>query len=360
MLEFMNQIVSHINKDLRQSYEKMNVIAKNGINHRDLTFLEEVKFINMINKRFSNKIGHFPTISDLRLLEGREIISFFKNLEIYSDNGYPLLNQHIEYIQEIHTFAYSEKSISCFIQFLQKNQIAHIDEFTSEVISAKKNISFIKFYILATLFAHIDAIINEQCKKFQPICLNELFRYRLNPLTSEIKDNKVIFHNQKSKFLLPSRQFLKFLSLWQNFDPHKQQFPLKARGITFKEFHKNSPYKSYLSELIKDINDTSELIPIYFEDINKLLTGFDHQNINYDKFASQLTDSFNFHLLSVWLIYIFQNYMGQVYKFNNTIPVFTFWLDLWESFLPHYDLKVKADHLIKWPADFYHLTNPID
>ena len=185
-------------------------------------------------------------------------------------------------------------------------------------------------------------------------------RYRLNPLTSEIKENKVNFYNQKSRFLLPSRQFLKFLSLWQNFDKRKNQFPLKARGIKFIDFHKDSPYKSYLSELLKDINDTSELIPIYFEDIDKLLTGFDQQNIKYDEIASQLADKFQFHLLGVWLIYIFQNHIGQANKLDKKIPISTFWLDLWESFLPHYNLNAKADHLIKWPADFFNLTKALD
>lgn len=178
MLEFMNQIVSHLSKDFYKTYKKMNIIAADGINHRDLTFLEEVKFTKQINKKLSNKVGEFPSITDLKLLEGKEIITLFKNLQIYSDNGYPLLNQHIEHIQQIHTLAYSDRSISDFIQFTQKSQIAYIDQFINEISSTKKNLPIIKLYILSTLFAHIDVIINNQWGNIQPICLNELFRYR--------------------------------------------------------------------------------------------------------------------------------------------------------------------------------------
>lgn len=360
MLEFLNQVFSHINKDSHKSYKKMKVISDNGINDRELTLIEEIKLIKQLDKRFSKQFGKFPSISDLKQFENNEICFIFNKLGIYPSNQYPSLNQHIELVQNIHKNAYSETSLKDFFIFLKNHHISLIDEFKEEIDKNEKNIPFIKLYILATLFSHLDVIINKQWKSVHPICLNELFRYRLNPLTSEIKDNKVIFHNQKSKFLLPSRQFLKLLVLWQNYDNGKNLFPINSRGLKLKELHNDSPYKSYVSELLKDINDTNELVPIYFDDIDRLITGFDSKNEKYNKVASAFSNNFQFHLLGVWLIYIFQNVLGQAYKLNNQIPVTPFWLELWESFLPTYDLDTKADHLIQWPADFFNLTKSIN
>mgnify|MGYP003606137382 CR=1 FL=1 len=206
MLEFLNQVISHINKDFHKSYKKMKVISDNGINDRDLTLIEEIKFIKQLDKRFSNQIGKLPSISDLRQIDNNELYFLFNKLGIYPSDQYPLLNQHIDLAQNIHKNTYSETSLKDFFIFLENHHISPIDEFKEELDKTEKNIPLIKFYILATLFTHLDIIINKQWENVQPICLNELFRYRLNPLTSEIKDNTVIFHNQKSKFLLCTRQ----------------------------------------------------------------------------------------------------------------------------------------------------------
>lgn len=359
MLDFLNNLNSYVSRDFLKISKKMKELADNGINDRELTHLEEIKFIRKLNKSFFKKLGPLPEIAKLKSIE-KEILYTFNKLEFYPSNDYPLLNQHLEYIQDIHQSAYSHQSLNNFIIFCEKNQISNIKEFKEEAFLNTRNIPFIKFYILATLFSHIDVIINKQCEYVQPICLNELFRYRLNPLTTEIKENKVIFHNKKSRFLLPSRQFLKFLSFWQNYDANNKKFPPKARGLNIKELPKDSPYKSRMTELLRDIENTSELIPIFYEDVSILITGYSPKNTRFDEAASIFSNNFQFHILGAWLIYIFQNILGHLAKLNNEIPVNTLWLDLWDSFLPLYNLEKNADHLIKWPADFMELTKPID
>lgn len=326
-------------------------MAAQGINDRELTRIEEIKLLEKLKKIFPAKLGNFPEISQLNTID-KEILYIFNKFEIYPSDQHLLLNKHLELIQDIHETAYSMDALEKFTNFLEINNLPHLNEFKNAQIDESKNIQFIKFFILATLFSHLDVVINKQCNHVQSICLNELFRYRLNPLTSEIKENFVIFNNKKSKFLLPTRQFIKYLALWQNFDSNKQRFPTKARGIKLTPLDKNSPYFSKMSELLKGIENTSDLLPIYYEDVPTLLTGYNPKNIHFDDAASEISDNFQFHLLGVWLIYIFQNVLGQSSKINNTLQVTTLWLDLWESFLPLYDLDKNADHLIKWPADF--------
>lgn len=359
MLEFLNNLNSYLSRDFFKVSQKMKELADKGINDRDLTLLEELKFIKKLQKIYSTKLGNFPDHIELQTID-QEILYIFNKLELYPSNEYSLLNEHIELIQHIHETAYSIEALKKFTEFCEINNIPYLDEFKNTQINKSKNIQFIKFFILATLFTHIDVVINKQLKHIQPICLNELFRYRLNPLTTEIQSNKVIFHNKKSKFLLPTRQFLKFLSLWQNFESTIQKFPLKTRGLKLKPMNKSSPYFSKINELLRNIENTSDLLPIYYEDVPILLTGYSPQNIRFEEAASEISDNFQFHILSIWLIYIFQNSLGSAYKNNKEIPVTTLWLDLWDGFLSLYDLNKNADHLIKWPTDFMSLTKPID
>ena len=359
MLQFLNSLNSHISRDFFKFFEKMNKMADQGINDRDLTLLEEIKLIKKMEKIYPNKLGSFPTISQLNSLD-KEILFLFTKLEIYPNEDAPLLNEHLELIQAIHESEYSMQSLEKFIQYCEKTSLPYLDEFKSFLIEESKNIQLIKSFILATLFSHLDVVINKQLQHIQPICLNELFRYRPNPFTTEIQGNEVIFHNKKSKFVLPTRQFIKYLALWKSFDQDTQTFPSKARGIKLKPIPDASPYISKISEMHRDIENTKELLPIYFEDVPILLTGYNPKNIHFDDAASEISDNFQFHLLGVWLIYIYQNYLGQSEKSTNTLRVTTLWLDLWESFLPLYHLDKNADHLIKWPADFIDLTKPID
>lgn len=359
MIQFLNSINSHISRDFFKVFEKMNKMADQGINDRELTRIEEIKFLEKLKKIFPAKLGNFPELSELNSID-KEILYLFNKLEIYPSDQHLLLNKHLELIQEIHETAYSTKSLELFAEFCEKNKILYVTEFKSEMLNGAKNIRFIKFFILATLFSHLDVVINKQLQHIQPICLNELFRYRLNPLTSEIKENLVVFKNKKSKFVLPTRQFIKYLALWQNFDQSTQTFPSKARGIKLRPIPDNSPYISKIRELLRDIENTKELLPIYYEDVPVLLTGYNLKNSHFDDAASEISDNFQFHLLGVWLIYIFQNYLGQSAKNYNELPVTTLWLDLWESFHPLYDLDKNADHLIKWPADFIDSTKSID
>ena len=359
MLQFLNNLNSHIRRDFFKFFKKMNKMADNGINDRELTLIEELKLLEKMKKIFPAKLVNFPELSQLKTID-KEILYIFNKLEIYQNDQYPLLNKHLELIQEIHETAYSMSALEKFTQFCEENKISYVDEFKNEMLNGAKNIRFIKFFILATLFTHLDVVINKQLQHIQPICLNELFRYRLNPLTTEINASQVIFNNNKSKFLRPTRQFIKYLALWQNFDQNTQTFPSKARGIKLKPIPNDSPYISKIRELLRDIENTKELLPIYYEDVPLLLTGYNLRNIHFDDAASKISDNFQFHLLSAWLIYIFQNILGQSAKINNELQVTTLWLDLWESFLPLYNLDQSTDHLIKWPADFIDLTKPIN